>query len=92
MCCFLMSSHGYGGVWGMDVTWKNILAVIAPILATSVAAIADNALKWRHEVEQKQYDRQTKILDRVMEIPDRKQRFTVANFYLKSGTFEGEVC
>lgn len=75
----------------MEITWKGILATLAPIVVTSLLGIADNAIKWRQEMDQKTYDRQTRILDKIMEIQDGSQRLAVAEFYLRSGIFKGQL-
>jgi hypothetical protein len=74
----------------MEVTNKSIIAVVAPVLITAVAGLVDNAMKWRSEMEQKEYDRQTRILDKIIAIPAADQRLAVANFYISTGTFSGK--
>lgn len=74
----------------MEVTNKSIIAIVAPVLITAVAGLVDNAMKWRSEMEQKEYDRQTRILDKIIAIPAADQRLAVANFYISTGTFSGK--
>ena len=74
----------------MEVTNKSIIAVVAPVLITAVAGLVDNAMKWRSEMEQKEYDRQTRILDKIIAIPAADKRLAVANFYISTGTFSGK--
>lgn len=68
---------------------KSLLLVVVPIVLTGILGIIDNALRWRAEMEQKQFDRQTRILDKIMDIHDPVQREVVTQFYLDTGLFTG---
>lgn len=50
----------------------------------------DNSMKWRAEIEQKKYDRQIRILDKIIEIPQAEHRIATAEFYLSTNTFTGQ--
>ncbi|MCY1341552.1 hypothetical protein D9M68_19220 [compost metagenome] len=73
----------------MEITGKNVAIAVIPVLITALASIADNSLRWRAEMEQKQFDRQTRILDKIMEVPTAEKRLAVASFYLEIGVFTG---
>lgn len=74
----------------MEITGKNVAIAIFPVLITALASIADNSLRWRAEMEQKQFDRQTRILDKLMETSSAESRLAMANFYLGLGVFSGQ--
>lgn len=74
----------------MEITGKNAAIAIFPVLITALASIADNSLRWRAEMEQKQFDRQTRILDKLMESSSAESRLAMANFYLGLGVFSGQ--
>lgn len=74
----------------MEITGKNVAIAIFPVLITALASIADNSLRWRAEMEQKQFDRQTRILDKLMDTPSAESRLAMANFYLGLGVFSGQ--
>jgi hypothetical protein len=71
----------------MEITGKNVAIAIVPVLITAMTSIADNSLRWRAEMEQKQFDRQTRIIDKIMEVPTAEKRLAVADFYLEIGVF-----
>lgn len=73
----------------MEITRNGLLAVIIPALITACFTTIDNSLRWRAEMEQKQFDRQTKILDQIINIPDAARRRAMAEFYVSTGVFTG---
>lgn len=73
----------------MELTAKGIAALIIPAIITIAGTQVDSALKWRAELEQREYDRQMKILDKIINTENPEQRIAVAKFYLNSGTFTG---
>lgn len=74
----------------MSFTDKGVIIAVIPVFITALATIADNSIKWRAEMEQKRYDRQTRLIDRIMEIEKAEDRLSVANFYLSIGVFDGD--
>lgn len=72
-----------------ETSSKSLLFIVVPIIITGLMGILDNAFRWRTEMEQKQFDRQTRILDKIMEIGDPVQRAVVTQFYLDTGLFTG---
>jgi len=73
----------------MEITRNGLLAVIIPTLITACFTTIDNSLRWRAEMDQKQFDRQTKILDQIINIPDAERRRAMAEFYVSTGVFTG---
>lgn len=73
----------------MEITPKGIAALVIPTLVTIGAGFIDNALKWRAEIQQREYERQIKLLDKIVNTADPDQRIVIATFYLNSGTFTG---
>ena len=73
----------------MEITRNGLLAVIVPALITASFTTIDNSLRWRAEMDQKQFDRQTKILDQIISIPDAERRRAMAEFYVSTGVFTG---
>lgn len=73
----------------MEITRNGLLAVIIPALITACFTTIDNSLRWRAEMDQKQFDRQTKILDQIINIPDAERRRAMAEFYVSTGVFTG---
>jgi len=73
----------------MEITGKGLVAVIIPTLITACFTTIDNSLRWRAEMEQKQFDRQTKLLDQIISIPDASHRRSLAEFYISTGVFTG---
>lgn len=74
----------------MELGSKGLAAIAIPALITALAGLADNAMKWRAEMQQKEFDRQTRILDKIIETPAADQRIAIANFYLGTGSFTGK--
>lgn len=74
----------------MEITGKHIAIAVIPVLITALTSIADNSLRWRAEMEQKQFDRQTRLIDKLMEVPTAEKRLSAANFYLELGVFSGQ--
>lgn len=73
----------------MEITRNGLLAVVIPALITACFTTIDNSLRWRAEMDQKQFDRQTKILDQIINIPDAERRRAMAEFYVSTGVFTG---
>lgn len=73
----------------MEITRNGLLAVVIPALITACFTTIDNSLRWRAEMDQKQFDRQTKILDQIISIPDAERRRAMAEFYVSTGVFTG---
>lgn len=73
----------------MELTAKGIAALVIPAIITIAGTQVDGALKWRAELEQREYDRQMKILDKIINTENPDQRIAVAKFYLNAGTFNG---
>lgn len=77
-----------GFPWKLPAT--ALLAVVIPaFLITACFTTIDNSLRWRAEMDQKQFDRQTKILDQIINIPDAERRRAMAEFYVSTGVFTG---
>lgn len=74
----------------MEFTAKGIAAVVLPAMVLALGNIVDNSMQWRAEMKQRQYDRQTRIIDKILEIPQAEHRIASATFYLKTGTFTGD--
>lgn len=74
----------------MELTPKGIAAVIIPAIVMLSGNAIDNSMKWRAELEQKAYDRQIRILDKILEIPQAEHRISAAEFYLRTNTFSGQ--
>lgn len=74
----------------MELTPKGIAAVIIPAVVMFTGNAIDNSMKWRAELEQKAYDRQIRILDKILEIPQAEHRISAAEFYLRTNTFTGQ--
>lgn len=73
----------------MEISNKSVIIAVIPVFLTVFGGLADNAVKWRSEMEQKKYDRQTRLIDKIMEIPKAEERLAMANFYLSIGVFDG---
>lgn len=73
----------------MELTGKGLAALVIPAIITLAGTQIDTAMKWRAELQQREYDRQMKILDKIINTENPEQRIAVAKFYLNAGTFTG---
>lgn len=60
-------------------------------LLTVMGIVVDNGLRWRSEMEYREYDRQTRLLENIMGVSSVPERTALIQFYLSLGAFNPPI-
>lgn len=70
---------------------KGSVSLIIPGLLAVLGIIVDNGLRWRSEMEYREYDRQTRLLENIMQVERYEERKALIRFYLAIEAFNHPV-